>query len=504
MQNISKTLNPAFTCSNKNEKKSTNGANKFNDSNVKEESLSYVPTTKDETMDSKPNTLAIHVFSKSATPTANVQNEKLLNQLIEIHDNLRKKLATSDEQKLTSQFQEGQLLFIEQRNKEIILYLNHESDNKSKQCGIYSGKEVNLLKRNDHSSGVGSTIIKKTAAHGPKLSQDEQDEATIRLHANKGCINKQQYLWSQAPTKAGIGSYWATLVHNNVESTIDLTNHLDISAQKSITYYPIILQQKTEYKMAIGYDEKKGTVEYGKKVYVELKSIRPLSNNITMNTYCVTYEKIEHTITRYHYTEWSDQGAPDSNDIVKLCEIIDKHNLIKPSSPLHIHCSAGIGRTGTITVFNALYRLQVKENQTPTTTDMDNYIFEGRIQRDSHFVQTITQFKFIHDSFFGSSAINFQQYLQKDPSLATLRAQNDSPPPRPRRQPTTEDCTSSTPPVPPRDYPPALPPETILQSQNRAYRVDNRCRYKRNLSLNHENEINTKNRATFTQQASPQ
>ena len=71
-------------------------------------------------------------------------------------------------------------------------------------------------------------------------------------------------------------------------------------------------------------------------------------------------------IIQLHYTCWEDHSAPDKeayHKLIKLMEFIDDYKL---NMPAIVHCSAGVGRTGT---FIALYNLyceimkQIKDNK---------------------------------------------------------------------------------------------------------------------------------------------
>jgi protein tyrosine phosphatase len=53
------------------------------------------------------------------------------------------------------------------------------------------------------------------------------------------------------------------------------------------------------------------------------------------------------TISHFQYTAWPDHGLPPSTKaFLDLVELVDEANKTKPG-PIIIHCSAGIGRTGT-------------------------------------------------------------------------------------------------------------------------------------------------------------
>ncbi|ESO92948.1 hypothetical protein LOTGIDRAFT_145420, partial [Lottia gigantea] len=53
-----------------------------------------------------------------------------------------------------------------------------------------------------------------------------------------------------------------------------------------------------------------------------------------------------HKFCHFHYTSWPDHDVPEINDILDFQFTVDK---FKPESksPVLVHCSAGVGRTGT-------------------------------------------------------------------------------------------------------------------------------------------------------------
>ncbi|CAC5388873.1 unnamed protein product [Mytilus coruscus] len=62
----------------------------------------------------------------------------------------------------------------------------------------------------------------------------------------------------------------------------------------------------------------------------------------------------ERTIHHFHFTQWPDHGVPDS---IKLVSFYRKVKIEKccQNGPMVVHCSAGVGRTGTFIAIDALY-----------------------------------------------------------------------------------------------------------------------------------------------------
>ncbi|CAK9290595.1 unnamed protein product [Gordionus sp. m RMFG-2023] len=150
-------------------------------------------------------------------------------------------------------------------------------------------------------------------------------------------------------------------------------------------------------------------------------------------------------VKQYHYTEWPDHGVPRFTlpllNFIRLCghsntdensnlngsniEMdsrikdkveISKSNLkddvltlkAKPPKTILVHCSAGVGRTGTFFVIDAMLQKMRQSN----CLDIYNYLSRIRTQRN-HLVQTEEQFIFIHDALntaikLGDTATSFK------------------------------------------------------------------------------------------------
>ena len=82
-------------------------------------------------------------------------------------------------------------------------------------------------------------------------------------------------------------------------------------------------------------------------------------------------------VTHYHFTEWPDHGVP--TDKMYVIEFIGHVRKAHPpeEAPLVVHCSAGVGRTGTFIVLDTmLQRLEREES-----LNIYDFLLEIRHQR---------------------------------------------------------------------------------------------------------------------------
>ncbi|XP_052105259.1 receptor-type tyrosine-protein phosphatase T-like [Mytilus californianus] len=62
----------------------------------------------------------------------------------------------------------------------------------------------------------------------------------------------------------------------------------------------------------------------------------------------------ERKLHHFHFTQWPDHGVPDSTKLVNYYRKV-KIQKCDQNGPMIVHCSAGIGRTGTFIAIDALY-----------------------------------------------------------------------------------------------------------------------------------------------------
>ncbi|KER26268.1 hypothetical protein T265_06464 [Opisthorchis viverrini] len=102
------------------------------------------------------------------------------------------------------------------------------------------------------------------------------------------------------------------------------------------------------------------------------------------------------TVYHYHFTVWPDHGTPSDPSCVLdfMHDISARQESISGSGPTIVHCSAGIGRTGTFIVIDMLINY-IKTMGLNCDIDISRTIQMVREQR-SGMVQTETQYRFIY------------------------------------------------------------------------------------------------------------
>ena len=67
-------------------------------------------------------------------------------------------------------------------------------------------------------------------------------------------------------------------------------------------------------------------------------------------------------VNQFHYTSWPDHGVPSNTSVmINIIKRIRKLHPYTETRPLLVHCSAGVGRTGTFVVLDTMLERMKKE-----------------------------------------------------------------------------------------------------------------------------------------------
>jgi protein tyrosine phosphatase len=162
--------------------------------------------------------------------------------------------------------------------------------------------------------------------------------------------------------------------------------------------------------------EKDRKLTLGGDLTLKLLSTLHLSHHdITLRKIKISYQSLSREIYHLHYEGWPDFGVPESSLAIReLLRLSHFFQTPCPSSPIVVHCSAGIGRSGAFitiaTIMNSpIFKNLVQTNPSPSPSDLgyllqilsshfsiSNIVLTLRKQRHPGMVQTPHQYKFIY------------------------------------------------------------------------------------------------------------
>nr|XP_046191325.1 receptor-type tyrosine-protein phosphatase O [Oncorhynchus gorbuscha] len=203
------------------------------------------------------------------------------------------------------------------------------------------------------------------------------DEGSDYINANyiPGYKSPREYIATQGPLPETRNDFWNMILQQKSHIIVMLTQCNERRRVKCDHYWPFT-------------DE---PVTYG-EISVEML-LESESPEWTIRNFRLGYADESQDVLHLNYTSWPDHGVPTVNAIDSILQFVHivRQQANRTKEPIVVHCSAGVGRTGT---FIALDRLMqhIREHE---YTDILGMVSEMRSHRLS-MVQTEEQYVFIH------------------------------------------------------------------------------------------------------------
>ncbi|XP_071486559.1 receptor-type tyrosine-protein phosphatase F-like [Diadema antillarum] len=215
--------------------------------------------------------------------------------------------------------------------------------------------------------------------HRVKLKTESNQPGADYINATffDGHRKKKAYIATQGPNTASLNDFWQMIYQQNVGAIVMLTNLVEDGKVKCLQYWPeadsserygdMFVTNKEEEKHA-GFVHRRLELRFGD-------------------------DEESRWVSQYHYTIWPDKREPECSQ-----PLIDLRNIVRnahPSDagPLVVHCSAGVGRTGTFVTIDAMMSMIEQEKK----VDIFNFVNNMR-KRRSFMVQVEAQYEFIYET----------------------------------------------------------------------------------------------------------
>ncbi|CAH1243399.1 PTPRT [Branchiostoma lanceolatum] len=211
----------------------------------------------------------------------------------------------------------------------------------------------------------------------------------------KGYKKEKMYIAAQGPNKATIADLWRMAWQEKSPCIVMVTNLMENNKVKCERYWPDNTQ----------------TEHYGDFGVTCMRE--DVLTDFTMRKFHLFQAsdgKKFHEIYQYQFTVWPDHGVPTyASPLMALRNRVKEH-VTPESGPIIVHCSAGVGRTGTFIMLDMMMEMFKEEEQ----VDIFNRVNELREQR-INMVQTSDQYIFIYDALLeaivcGDTAVPSDQF----------------------------------------------------------------------------------------------
>ncbi|XP_064155259.1 tyrosine-protein phosphatase non-receptor type 1 [Anguilla rostrata] len=263
------------------------------------------------------------------------------------------------------------------------------------------------------------------------------DHSRIRLqlgtndYINASLISVEEaqrsYILTQGPLPNTCGHFWEMVWEQRTHGVVMLNRVIEKGSVKCAQYWPPREEREAVFKDT---NFKLTLISEDVKSYYTVRQLE-LENLSTQET---------REILHFHYTTWPDFGVPESpaSFLNFLFKVRESGCLNSDQGPVVVHCSAGIGRSGTFCLVDTCLLLMALRGD-PASVQIRDVLLEMRRYRMG-LIQTADQLRFSYLAVIeGAKCIMGDASLQE--SWKELSNEEDvppeftPPPPRPLKDP---------------------------------------------------------------------
>ncbi|XP_046565801.1 uncharacterized protein LOC124274485 isoform X2 [Haliotis rubra] len=205
---------------------------------------------------------------------------------------------------------------------------------------------------------------------------DDKEGDYINASYLDGYKAEKRYIAAQGPYRPEVVvDFWRMIFQEQSTTIVMVTGLVEAGKMKCLQYWP-----------------EKGTSIYG-DISVTKETETQLANyTVTkLSVHNKSEGKIHH-VHHFHFTSWPDHGVPDTSALLEFMwrvRVTTRHQ----TQPIIVHCSAGIGRTGTYIAIESLVDQAAAEGN----VDVVSFVSSMRGQR-KNMIQTKEQYLFLYQA----------------------------------------------------------------------------------------------------------
>ncbi|CAF0733136.1 unnamed protein product [Adineta steineri] len=218
----------------------------------------------------------------------------------------------------------------------------------------------------------------------------------INANEIQGLHCAKQYIATQAPLPDTCQDFWEMILQYNVLKIVMVTrlkernpHNPTLTVEKCHNYFP---------------ENKGNSLTFGPVVVQVIDIDRRPKDDLEIRQILIKDGNTEHRVYHYYFIGWPDFGVVTQPKLLDLIETINNHgqNLFKKekerlTTPMVVHCSAGVGRTGTYIAVDIITKLikQSENNLSTMQLDVMGVVYKLRQERVK-MVQTKDQYMLVN------------------------------------------------------------------------------------------------------------
>ncbi|XP_033021019.1 tyrosine-protein phosphatase non-receptor type 23 [Lacerta agilis] len=207
---------------------------------------------------------------------------------------------------------------------------------------------------------------------------------------------------TQAPLVGTASDFWLMIYEQKVSVVVMLVSEQEIEKQKVVRYFPT---------------ERGQPMVHGLLTLV-LTSVKATPTHVErMITLQFRDQSLKRTVIHLQFSSWPELGLPDSKgDLLRFIQEVHSHYLHQRPlhTPIVVHCSSGVGRTGAFCLLYAAMQEVEAGNSIP---DLPQLVKKIRQQR-KHMLQEKLHLRFCYESLLKHAKQVLQRHGVTAPSAS--------------------------------------------------------------------------------------
>ena len=200
----------------------------------------------------------------------------------------------------------------------------------------------------------------------------------------------RSYILTQGPKASTVSHFWSMVWQQGTTAIVMLCKTVEGGICKCANYWPGDTSTDPNSKP-------KDVDVYETDLRIQLlKATRDKESDARIRTLKIKHVPSDESriVTQYHFLDWPDFGVPDTPDaFLSFLKQIGVNNPSLPGRPNVIHCSAGIGRSGTYCLVDSCLEVVSRTKKPVTEEQILSMLLSMRRQRMG-LVQTADQLRF--------------------------------------------------------------------------------------------------------------
>ncbi|ULT95901.1 hypothetical protein L3Y34_004513 [Caenorhabditis briggsae] len=192
------------------------------------------------------------------------------------------------------------------------------------------------------------------------------------------CNERNAYIATQAPLPSTFSDFWSMIWQERSNVIVCITNMVEDGKRKCDQYWPSVPDSPQNFgNYQVTLISESTNAHFSHRV-LDLKIAKSVP-------------AAERKIHQLHFVGWPDHGVPSS--VFPLLNFIHYASDIHSTGPVVVHCSAGVGRSGSYILVDSMRRHLISFRR----LNVQGHLTHMRRQR-AKLVQTLEQYIFCHEA----------------------------------------------------------------------------------------------------------